>query len=166
MRPLRQTIELPAPDATDALGTRLAAALPADGRLTVFLAGDLGAGKTSLIRALLRALGVQGPVRSPTYSIVERHALADGSYCAHFDLYRIADAEELEFLGLDELSVECRLWCVEWADRFTGALPPPDLTIALRRSGEGRQAELFVHSDAAQCWVDQLGSFRPADFDV
>ena len=155
---LRRTINLPTPDATDALGTWLADALPAEQRLTVFLSGDLGAGKTSLIRALLRALGVHGPVRSPTYSIVERHALADGSHCAHFDLYRIAHADELDFLGLDDLSVECRLWCVEWADRFSAVLPPPDLTITLQRSGEGRQAALLARSDVARRWIDKLAS--------
>src|SRR5690606_2567743 len=92
----------------------LAAALPH--RAVVHLRGDLGAGKTTLARGLLRALGVQGPVRSPTYTLVERYATSAGTVL-HLDLYRIADPGELEFLGLDADEDDARLWLLEWPER-------------------------------------------------
>ena len=88
---------LPDADSTDALGAALARTRPANA--VVHLHGDLGAGKSTLARALLRALGVQGAIRSPTYTLVERYPLSDGGEAWHLDLYRIADAGELEFLG-------------------------------------------------------------------
>ena len=125
-------------DATDALGAQLARTRPA--HAVVHLHGDLGAGKSTLARALLRALGVQGAIRSPTYTLVERYPLADGGEAWHLDLYRIADAGELEFLGLD--GAEVRLWLVEWPERGAGALPAPDLTVELAMRGPGRRARL------------------------
>ena len=86
-------------EATDALGAALARTRPRPA--VVHLLGDLGAGKSTLARALLRALGVTGAIRSPTYTLVERYPLPDGGEAWHLDLYRIADAGELEYLGLD-----------------------------------------------------------------
>ena len=106
-------------DATAALGARLAQALPERG--VVHLHGDLGAGKSTLARAVLRALGVTGTIRSPTYTLVEQYPLAGGGTGLHLDLYRIGDPGELEFLGLDGSDI--RLWLVEWPERGQGALP-------------------------------------------
>jgi tRNA threonylcarbamoyladenosine biosynthesis protein TsaE len=141
------------PAATDALATRLAQTLPE--RAVLFLRGDLGAGKSSLARGMLRALGVSGAIKSPTYTLIERYALDRGE-AAHLDLYRIAQANELEFLGLQDLAPELRLWLVEWPERGQGALPRPDIELDLRIQGEGRQARLQAHSEVGQAWLAAL----------
>lgn len=136
-------------DATAALGRVLAATRPA--RAVVHLRGDLGAGKSSLARALLRALGVEGTIRSPTYTLVERYPLAQGGEAWHLDLYRIGDPGELEYLGLD--ADEVSLWLVEWPERGHGALPVADLVIDLAVREEGRVATLSGESDTGREWV-------------
>ncbi|MGE4457861.1 MAG: tRNA (adenosine(37)-N6)-threonylcarbamoyltransferase complex ATPase subunit type 1 TsaE [Stenotrophomonas sp.] len=147
-------IELFLPDAaaTDQLGAALAATRPTPA--VVHLHGDLGAGKSTLARALLRALGVQGAIRSPTYTLVERYPLPAGE-AWHLDLYRIGDAGELDFLGLDE--AEADLWLVEWPERGGAALPPLDLRVALDMHGAGRLARLQACSPAGQAWLSRLG---------
>jgi len=142
---------LPDSEATEALGRALAATRPA--QAMVHLHGDLGAGKSTLARALLRALGVQGPIRSPTYTLVERYPVPGGE-AWHLDLYRIGDAAELDFLGLDEDSA-C-LWLVEWPERGAAALPPPDLVVRLAQHGQGREAVLEAGTEAGQAWVKEL----------
>lgn len=143
---------LPDAAATDALGAALARTRPP--QAVVHLHGDLGAGKSSLARALLRALGVTGAIRSPTYTLVERYPLQDGGEAWHLDLYRIGNPGELEFLGLD--GGEARLWLVEWPERGQGALPAPDLIVHLAMEGDGRQAELEPRSDTGRAWLDRL----------
>ncbi len=156
-------VRLSTPEATDALGAALAAALPAEGRMVVHLEGDLGAGKSSLARALLRALGARGALRSPTYTLVERHPLNEGE-AAHLDLYRIADPEELEYLALDELEAGCRLWLVEWPARGGSRLPAADLSLRLAPEGGGRRAQLRAHSPSGQRWLAALApSIMPAE---
>ena len=140
-------------DATETLGRDLAAHAPARG--VVFLEGDLGAGKTTLARAFLRALGVTGAVRSPTYTLIERYPVASGEI-AHLDLYRIADPGELEFLGLDDLAADARLWLVEWPERGRGALPTADLRVQLRVDGAGRQAVLIADTGIGRAWLERL----------
>ena len=144
---------LPDPDATQALGSRLAAALP--GPAVVYLQGDLGAGKTALARALLQALGAAGPIKSPTYSLVETHALAQGE-AAHLDLYRVAQSSELEFLGLQERLPELRLVLVEWPDRGAGALPPADLRVELAVAADARIVSLEAPSALGEAWLAAL----------
>ncbi|KLD77642.1 tRNA (adenosine(37)-N6)-threonylcarbamoyltransferase complex ATPase subunit type 1 TsaE [Xanthomonas hyacinthi] len=135
-------------DATERLGQVLAATRPA--QAMVHLRGDLGAGKSTLARALLRALGVQGAIRSPTYTLVERYPLADGE-AWHLDLYRIGAAGELDFLGLDEASVT--LWLVEWPERGGDLLPPADLIVALALHGAGREVQLQAGTAAGAAWL-------------
>lgn len=139
-------------DDTDLLGQWLAATRPP--QAVMQLQGDLGAGKSTLARALLRALGVQGAIRSPTYTLVERYPLADGHEAWHLDLYRIGQADELDFLGLDEGSAS--LWLVEWPERGAGALPPTDLIVALEIEGQGRRVRLNATSDAGREWLARL----------
>lgn len=139
-------------DATEALGARLARTLPA--RAVVYLHGDLGAGKSTLARALLRALGVTGTIRSPTYTLVEQYPLATGGMALHLDLYRIGDPGELEFLGLDP--AETRLWLVEWPERGQGGLPAADLEVMLAVEGEGRRCQLQARSAIGEAWLDTL----------
>lgn len=143
------TLFLPTADDTDALGGRLAATMPM--RAVVFLHGDLGAGKSTLARALLRGLGVTGPVKSPTYTLIERYALNDGD-AAHLDLYRIAAAGELDFLGLDELA-SARLWLVEWPERGAGSLPAADLEVFLAIEGAGRRVRLLARTTTGAAWI-------------
>lgn len=146
------SLELADSAATDALGARLAHTRPT--QAVVHLRGDLGAGKSTLARALLRALGVQGAIRSPTYTLVERYPLATGGEAWHLDLYRIADAGELEFLGLD--GEEARLWLVEWPEHGGGALPRADLTVELALAGVGRHARLLAGTAAGRDWLGRL----------
>lgn len=144
-------LRLQDPAATEALGVALARTRPARG--IVHLHGDLGAGKSTLARALLRALGVVGAIRSPTYTLVERYPLADGE-ALHLDLYRIGDAAELEFLGIDPS--DGVLWLVEWPERGGSALPPPDLRIDLALLGEGREAHLRPGTPDGARWLTRL----------
>ena len=145
-------LHLPDADATARLAAALAATAPAPA--VVHLRGDLGAGKSTLARAWLRALGVEGAVRSPTYTLVERYPLADGTDALHLDLYRIGDAGELEFLGLD--GTDAALWLVEWPERGGQALPRADLQVSLAIAGEGRDAAIGGPSPAGDAWIARL----------
>ncbi len=134
--------------ATEALGADLARALRAVRGVQIWMEGDLGAGKTTLVRGLLRALGHTGSVKSPTYTLVEPYDVV-GHKLYHLDLYRLADPEELEFLGVRELSRELSEGAtvvVEWPVRGRGFLPPPDLVVSLTVEGEGRHARLEARS--------------------
>ena len=132
--------------ATEQLGAQLAEAVtPA----VVYLVGDLGAGKTTLVRGFIHALGYTGKVRSPTYTLVEPYA-CERCPVFHLDLYRLADAEELEWLGLRDMLAEQALLMVEWPERGSGVLPPADLTVYIEYSGNGREARLVPASDAGE----------------
>lgn len=139
-------LDLPDAEATEALGARLAQSLTPG---IVYLQGDLGAGKTTLTRGLLRGLGHEGRVRSPTYTLVEPYRLG-GSVVYHLDLYRLADPEELEWLGLRDMLAEHALLLVEWPERGIGVLPAADLVISLEYSGSGRRAILEAASGAGE----------------
>lgn len=117
------------------LAARLAPALRDGG--TLYLRGDLGAGKTTFARALLQALGVDARIKSPTYSLVESYRVG-GLDIHHLDLYRIADPGELEWLGLAELSDAASLVLVEWPERGAGSLPSADLQLRLDHADTGR----------------------------
>jgi tRNA threonylcarbamoyladenosine biosynthesis protein TsaE len=127
---------------TEQLGRDLAKqiALSRQG-LTVFLEGDLGMGKTTFSRGVMRGLGHQGAVKSPTYTLVEPYEhLQPPAY--HFDLYRVRDPEELEYMGIrDYFSGQC-LCLIEWPERGQGLLPEPDIKVHLECEGEGRSAIL------------------------
>ncbi|TAN06968.1 MAG: tRNA (adenosine(37)-N6)-threonylcarbamoyltransferase complex ATPase subunit type 1 TsaE [Rhodanobacteraceae bacterium] len=147
-----RTLVLALPDeaATVALARRLAPAL-ADGGV-VYLRGELGVGKTTFARALLRALGVGERVKSPTYTLLERYHV-NGHPGFHLDLYRIAGAGELEWLGLDELDAPEAIVLVEWPERGAGGLPPADLEVALEHAGAGRTVHLTPVSTRAADWL-------------
>jgi tRNA threonylcarbamoyladenosine biosynthesis protein TsaE len=139
--------------ATETLGARLAAAL-APGCI-VYLSGDLGAGKTTLVRGLVHALGHHGAVKSPTFTLVEPYQIGDWRLF-HWDLYRLADPEELEFLGLrDQLDGQAVL-LIEWPERGSGELPAADLEIALSYAGEGRTCQAVALSTAGQRMLANL----------
>ncbi len=114
---------------------------------TLYLVGELGVGKTSFARALLRALGVDARIKSPTYSLLESYRSGDLDL-HHLDLYRIADAGELEWLGLPELQDRRSLLLIEWPERGAGALPSPDLILRLQHAGSRR--ELYAEAASAR----------------
>jgi len=132
-------LDLPDEEATTALGGLIARI---EGPLKVYLSGDLGSGKTTLARALLQALGVQGRIKSPTYALVEPYQIASKS-AYHIDLYRLnGTPRELEELGLRELIFEDGWLLLEWPERAQGFLPEPDLWIHLSPHQQGRRSQI------------------------
>ena len=140
-------VELPDERATLALGAVLATTL--EPGLTIYLRGELGAGKTTVIRGLLRALGHQGPVRSPTYTLVEVYAVSRLDL-HHFDFYRFHDSREWIDAGFRESFNGRIVSLIEWPERAGGRLPPADVEIALELHGTGRSAVLTSSSIRGQ----------------
>ena len=142
-------LHLADPAATAAAGARMATALA--GGMIVTLSGDLGSGKTTLVRGGLRALGWAGPVKSPTYTVVEHYPLSS-IYLYHFDFYRFADPSEWETAGLAECFRPDAVCLIEWPERVRGLLPPPDLSITLAHpedpGQEGRNCVLDARTEA------------------
>ena len=145
---------LPDEAATIAFGQEVLDALPADlAGWTLLLRGELGAGKSTFARALIRAAGHEGPVPSPTYTLVEPYSLSRGNIY-HVDLYRVSDEEELRYLGWNELDNGCRV--VEWPDRAPGITDQADLSLTLTYDGEGRTADLVGLSDRGKALESRL----------
>ena len=129
------------------LGGLLADAI--DGQAVIYLDGDLGVGKTTLTRGLLRQKGHQGVVKSPTYSLVEVYQLT-GCSIYHFDLYRLVDSEELEYLGIRDYFADPCVLLVEWPDRGSEILPQPDCLLSIAYQGHGRQVSWHTYSPRGQ----------------
>ncbi len=128
-------VELIGEQAMVAFGHQLG--LASAGEATIFLRGNLGMGKTTLCRGVLQAYGHSGAVKSPTYTLVEPYDLS-GSLVYHFDLYRLADAEELEYLGIRDYFSEPAVRLIEWPERGLGVLPDADLLVDISIKDAGR----------------------------
>jgi len=136
---------------TEALGARLLGARPAPGApcRVVFLSGELGAGKSTFARGVLRALGAQGAIKSPSYTLVETYELPDAN-AVHLDLYRLIDPTELEHLGLADYHRPGFLWLIEWPERGAGRLPAPDLRFEFSITEQGHRIERIETSTATK----------------
>ena len=146
-------------DATEAAGARLAPAL--EGGMVVTLSGDLGAGKTTLVRGCLRALGWRGPVKSPSYPLLEHYPFPS-LYFYHFDFYRFADPNEWETAGFAECFHEGAACVIEWPERVAGRLPIPDLALTLTYAADatraGRELALAAHTERGErCLAAMIG---------
>lgn len=165
------SVDLPDPAATAQLGARVARVLRAAAPTSLVLnfAGELGAGKTAMIRGLLVGLGHRGRVPSPTYTLVEPY-LVDTYRVYHVDLYRLRDPADLDHLGLvDDLGTPDErgrgsLLLTEWPDQGAGRLPPPDLDCHLAIDGAGRRARLTARSEEGVRLLGKLAEDLPAGF--
>lgn len=145
---------LPDEAATAAFGQALLGAFPADlAGWTLLLSGELGAGKSTLARAFIKAAGHGGAVPSPTYTLVEPYSLPRGNIY-HVDLYRVSGEEELRYLGWNELDDGCRI--VEWPDRAPGLAQSADLSIELGYEGQGRMARLLGLSERGKAFTEKF----------
>jgi len=137
-------LEVPTVADMEVLGARLARGI--DKVRLIYLHGALGTGKTTLVRGILRALGYRGLVKSPTFTLVEPYAL-DRVDAYHFDLYRVSDPEELEFVGFRDYLKSQSVCLVEWAEHGAQRLPPPDIDVTIHNVNDRRTVKLESHSD-------------------
>ncbi len=135
------------------IGEGLSRVVPA--RCLIYLTGDLGAGKTTLTRGLLRGLGYGGAVKSPTYTLIEPYEIGERR-CYHLDLYRLADPDEIEYLGLRDMLEEDAIMLVEWPEQGAGALPEPDLMIHIRYLDQGRELTVSAATEQGVRVLDKL----------
>ncbi|MGB4466853.1 MAG: tRNA (adenosine(37)-N6)-threonylcarbamoyltransferase complex ATPase subunit type 1 TsaE [Azovibrio sp.] len=157
------TRELSLPDeaATQRLGGLMAQSIRPG--LVIYLEGDLGAGKTTLVRALLRALGHTGPVKSPTYALVEVYVVSS-LYLYHFDFYRFGSPEEFVDAGLGEYFRKDSVCLVEWPEKAAGYVPPADLRLAIRHQSAGRRVRLLACSkEGLPCLTSLYAAWDAAD---
>ena len=151
-------MHLPDEAATSAFGARLARVI-APG-LSLYLHGDLGSGKTTLARGLLRGLGYQGRVKSPTYTLVELYTVSRLNLY-HFDFYRFRDAKEWRDAGFNEYFNDASVCLVEWPEKAGGLLPRADLDITLEFAGEGRNLSVHGGTETGKACLHRLMQLPP-----
>src|SRR5690554_3200402 len=127
----------------------------------IHLRGDLGAGKTSFARALLRASGITGRIKSPSYALLESYNLSN-LYFYHLDFYRFSDSREWLDAGFRDILDDTAIVVIEWPEQAGAMLPPPDLDIQLIHEDEGRSAVLTAHSEKGSLWLTTLFPPTPA----
>jgi tRNA threonylcarbamoyladenosine biosynthesis protein TsaE len=150
---MNHTLFLADEESTVAFGQRLAEACA--GKALITLSGNLGTGKTTLTRGIIRAFGHQGAVKSPTYTLVEPYDLC-GFNIFHFDLYRLEDPEELEFIGFWDYLEEDALIIIEWPEKAGHVLPPVDLALTLRIQDKGREISWTAHTGRGEQFAHRL----------
>lgn len=146
-------MHLPDEAATRALGARLARVI--EPGLALYLHGDLGSGKTTLARGLLRGLGYQGRVKSPTYTLVELYTVSRLNLY-HFDFYRFKDPKEWCDAGFNEYFNDASVCLVEWPEKAAGLLPAADLDIALEFAGDGRDLSVCAGTESGKACLHRL----------
>ena len=154
----RFTQYIPHENAMGACGKQLINAicrLPSQQNVTLYLNGDLGAGKTTLSRGMIQGLGYSGNVKSPTYTLVEEYAIGE-KIIYHFDLYRLADPEELEFMGIRDYFADNTICLIEWAEKGADLLSSPDLLVNIGYAENARNIELVAQSTMGQQIIQQL----------
>ncbi|MBH2034448.1 MAG: tRNA (adenosine(37)-N6)-threonylcarbamoyltransferase complex ATPase subunit type 1 TsaE [Pseudomonadales bacterium] len=147
------TLYLADEEAMTAFGARIAKTT--EGHGLIFLEGDLGAGKTTLSRGIIRGLGHVGAVKSPTFTLVEPYEIGD-IRAFHFDLYRLVDPEELEYLGIRDYFEDDALCLIEWPRKGAGFLPKPDLTITISPQDSGRSLKILSQGSRGEAWCAAL----------
>lgn len=140
-----KTIDLPTEEASELVAARLAACLVSP--LVITFSGDIGAGKTTLIRAMLRSLGVTSAIKSPTFSLVESYQ-TNHLQIHHFDLYRVHDESELDYIGFRDYFSDDAVCCIEWPERVVSYLGNADIAFALSMKGVGREMNARAFSPA------------------
>ena len=150
---MKMMIRIESDEAMQALGAKLATACQSHG--VIYLQGDLGTGKTTLTRGLLRALGHKGAVKSPTFTLVEPYTV-NGVDIYHFDLYRLSDPEELEFMGLREYFTAENLCLIEWPQQGGAMLPEADLLIELEHAGVARNLVISANTPHGKAILNAL----------
>ncbi|HRK55994.1 MAG TPA: tRNA (adenosine(37)-N6)-threonylcarbamoyltransferase complex ATPase subunit type 1 TsaE [Burkholderiaceae bacterium] len=161
MLPITWTTHLADDAATDALGARLAAAVRAaqapiarEG-LIITLEGPLGSGKTALVRALLRASGVSGPIKSPTFAVLEPYVISSLNFY-HFDFYRFSDPRVFSNMGFRELIGPGNICAIEWAERVAAYLPMADLKVVLSILDQGRDVQFEAYSERGALCLEAI----------
>jgi len=161
------TLNLPNEAATDALGVRLAESalenfkpieineLGSNCGPLIYLRGELGAGKTALVRSFLRACGVTGRIKSPSYALLESYKVSS-LYFYHIDFYRFSDSSEWQDAGFRDLFRPDAVVLIEWPDKAGDQLPVPDILVNLSYAGDGRQARLEAHTKRGVTWLTTL----------
>ncbi|WP_336355844.1 tRNA (adenosine(37)-N6)-threonylcarbamoyltransferase complex ATPase subunit type 1 TsaE [Pseudomonas granadensis] len=147
------TLYLADEQAMSDFGARIARVTQGHG--LIFLGGNLGMGKTTLSRGIIRGLGHVGAVKSPTFTLVEPYEIGDVR-AFHFDLYRLVDPEELEFLGIRDYFEDDALCLIEWPDKGAGFLPKPDLTITISPQDSGRSLKILSQGSRGEAWCAAL----------
>lgn len=147
------TLYLADEQAMSDFGARIARVTQGHG--LIFLEGNLGMGKTTLSRGIIRGLGHVGAVKSPTFTLVEPYDIGD-IRAFHFDLYRLVDPEELEFLGIRDYFEDDALCLIEWPDKGAGFLPKPDLTITISPQDSGRSLKILSQGSRGEAWCAAL----------
>ena len=147
------TLYLADEQAMSDFGARIARVTQGHG--LIFLEGNLGMGKTTLSRGIIRGLGHVGAVKSPTFTLVEPYEMGE-IRAFHFDLYRLVDPEELEFLGIRDYFEDDALCLIEWPDKGAGFLPKPDLTITISPQDSGRSLKILSQGSRGEAWCAAL----------
>lgn len=153
MADINRVFDVPTEAAMQALGTKVAGLIV--GGNILYLHGELGVGKTTLARSILRALGVSGGIKSPTYTLVEPYDV-DGKNAYHLDLYRLTDPEELEYLGVRDYFSPAAMLLIEWPERGEGVLPPADVHVYIDYAGSGRRVRFEAGGGGHHQWLASL----------